>query len=57
MSRSAPRTLVTSVLAHADIRSAVIYTTVIGTDRRELLSRAWGAGSTEEKPLAWNGAT
>lgn len=57
MSPSAPRALVTSVLGHADIRSAVSYTTVIRTDPRELLQRAWGASSTEEERPAENSAT
>ena len=56
MSPSAPRTLVTSVLGHADIRSAVSYTTVIRTDPRELLQRTWDAGSTEEERPAENSA-
>ena len=37
-----PLTTITAVLGHADVSTTAIYTTAIGAEARELVSRVWG---------------
>ena len=36
-----PLTTIAAVLGHADVSTTAIYTTVIGAEARELVSRIW----------------
>ena len=36
-----PRTTITAVLSHADISTTAIYTTALGAEARERVSRVW----------------
>ena len=39
--RGVPLTSIVAVLGHADVSTTAIYTTVIGAEHRELVSRVW----------------